>query len=111
MFKDPVRAAIMYWNQKNGRPLDGKIDKHALHHHIIPEVVAELTEHYQGCLAPPQEDRPVGLQEVETILCKWKSHMNGHYPVGLDNEEIREGVLPWVAHSNAARQFLECLPR
>lgn len=37
----------------------------------------------------------VNIQEVETILCKWKSHMNGHYPVGKDSHEIREGLKGW----------------
>lgn len=42
--------------------------------------------------APPTYDRVINIQEVETILCKWKSHLNGHYEVGKDVREIREGL-------------------
>jgi hypothetical protein len=41
-------------------------------------------------LAPPRFERTINIQEIETILCKWKSHLNGHYPVGKDTHEIRE---------------------
>lgn len=43
--------------------------------------------------APPRFERRINIQEVETVLCKWKSHMNGHYPPGNDIEEIHKGLL------------------
>lgn len=39
-------------------------------------------------LAPPRLERQINIQEVETILCKWKSHCGGHYEVGKDIKEI-----------------------
>ena len=45
--------------------------------------------------APPQMDRPINIQEVETILCKWKSHLNGHYPTGNDIAEVRHGLVKY----------------
>ena len=42
--------------------------------------------------APPRYERRINIQEIETILCKWKSHMNGHYFVGKDIQEIRHGL-------------------
>lgn len=72
--------------------------------------VEYLTKKFEGFTAPPHHDRAVGLQEVETILCKWKSHRNGHYPVGRDIAEIRHGLLPWYNHSPLARSFLAAMP-
>lgn len=42
--------------------------------------------------APPLYDRRINVQETETVFCKWKSHLNGHYPVGKDTIEIQEGL-------------------
>lgn len=48
-----------------------------------------------GNLAAPGGGRNVGVQEIETVLCKWKSHLHGHYPVGKDIAEIRHGLEAW----------------
>jgi hypothetical protein len=45
--------------------------------------------------APPDMRRACGPQEVETILCKWKSHMGGHYPVGKDIREVNHALQGW----------------
>jgi len=42
--------------------------------------------------APPALDRMIGVQETETIFCKWHSHLGGHYPIGKDTTEIHEGL-------------------
>jgi hypothetical protein len=51
---------------------------------------------FQGRLAgyaPPRYERPINVQEAETILCKWKSYMGGHYRLGEDVEGLRQGLL------------------
>jgi Amino acid:DNA transferase len=55
--------------------------------------------------APPRNDRPVNIQEVETILCKWKSHRNGSYPLGNDSKEISHGLRQWSEVSMTAAQL------
>ncbi len=111
MFKDPIKAAVMYYNLGCDLPLDFKRDRTEIKQIIVPGVVANLTNYFAPKhKAPPIYERPVNLQEIETILCKWKSHMNGHYPLNTDIVEIREGVEPWCEHSLAARQFLEAMP-
>lgn len=111
MFKDPALAAQMLYAQKNGidpqRVRDGSVKVKAT---VIPEVVRYLVDHFKDYSAPPTHDRPVGLQEAETILCCWKSHLSGSYPRFNDIDEIRHGVRPWVAHSQTARAFLHHLP-
>jgi hypothetical protein len=54
-----------------------------------------LLERWQYTPAPPQGSRRCGPQEVETILCKWKSHQKGNYPVGKDIHEVREALPGW----------------
>lgn len=51
--------------------------------------------HFSKFLAPPALDRPCGPQEVETVLCKWKSHIGGHYWVGKDTHEVRHALIGW----------------
>jgi len=114
MFKDPIKAAIMYWNQRAGRPALPEIPDGLAHsdlkRDIIPSVCGELITHFHEALAPPLDDRPVNIQEVETILCKWKSHMNGHYPLNNDIDEIREGLLRWAPYTEEAADFLAVMP-
>jgi Alpha-glutamyl/putrescinyl thymine pyrophosphorylase clade 2 len=43
-------------------------------------------------LAPPLFERRLNIQELETILCKWKSHRNDHYIVGKDIAETKHAL-------------------
>ena len=54
----------------------------------------QLTE-FQDLLAPPFYDRPVNIQEVETVLCKFKAHYKHHYPMGNDSYHIRQALVGW----------------
>lgn len=112
MFKDPAKAATMVFKAKNPE-LAAQWDAGAF---SIPQ--AEINRRVSGWLegqftdlkAPHNGKRSVQLQEVETVLCKWKSHMNGHYPVGNDITEIREGLAPWAQVSDYAAELLRCMP-
>lgn len=55
-----------------------------------------LLHHFRDYAAPPGCDRPCGPQEVETVLCKWKSYRGGHYHPGKDLKEVAH-ALGWVA--------------
>lgn len=110
MFDDPVKAAYLLYEQRGAVWGIDPEDKPAAKKDIIDAVVAYLVDYFSAYTAPPYCDRPVGLQEVETILCKWKSHMNGHYPLNNDMNEIREGVKAWEPHCIAAAPFLRALP-
>jgi hypothetical protein len=54
-----------------------------------------LLQHFRKFTAPPQYERRCGIQEVETILCKFKSYVNGHYYIGKDIKEMRAGLAGW----------------
>jgi hypothetical protein len=67
-----------------------------------------LISHFsKAFLAPPNESRRCNVQEVETVLCKWKSHVNGHYWVGKDIHEIRAGLKGWGV---TAKRLLDSCP-
>lgn len=105
MFDTPRKAAVMVYDQYGP-------DAKAIGDHLkIGWSVRHLAERFGGMLAPPHLDRPVGLQELETILCKWKSHMSGHYPLMNDIHEIRQGLQPWVGKSLMVEEFLACMPQ
>lgn len=112
MFKDPAKAATMVFREKNP-DLAAQWDAGAFsiqQTEINRRVSGWLEQQFSDLLAPHNSRRPVQLQEVETVLCKWKSHMNGHYPVGNDITEIREGLAPWAQVSEYAAELLRCMP-
>lgn len=51
------------------------------------------TLYNQGHRAPPTYDRLVGVQEAETVLCKYHSYYHGRYAVGKDIKEVRHSLL------------------
>jgi hypothetical protein len=109
MYDSPRKGALRVWRTKAGVAPDARIkDERA----AIQQVADWMTDHFKSFEAPPVgfSGRPVGLQEVETILCKWNSHMNGHYAPGHDVHEIRAGLAPWATVSSAAREFLHWMP-
>jgi hypothetical protein len=108
MFKDPEKAAMMLWEQRDAAkyPPGTKPKREA----ILKGVSQYLEDQFSDLKAPPFADRPINIQEVETVLCKWKSHCNGHYPLFNDIREIRTGLLPWADRCVAAASFLGHMP-
>lgn len=62
---------------------------------------ALLLDYMRGFKAPPSLDRPCGVAEAETVACKFKSHLNGHYPMRKDTKEIVHGLKNYVQSSQA----------
>lgn len=106
IYHDPVIAAKRLVRERNGYGDNVEIKPAA-----VKRVFEALEEHFSDYAAPPLGDRPIGLQEVESILCKWKSHQNGHYPLYNDITEIRAGLLPWAQVSEVASFFLAAMPK
>lgn len=104
MFKDPMKAAEMLYRERHGITdpnVRVKMDR------VVHPIVEHLKSTFTDLKAPPLGDRPIDLQEVETVLCKWKSHMNGHYPLFNDIDEIRAGLPGW---GETADKFLVAMP-
>ena len=92
MFDSPKKAAEL-WSGKTGSP-------------AIQEALGFLQVHFGNLVAPGGPRRLMGLQEYETILCKWGSHMTGHYPVGIDTRELRHALKAWEGISDTVRRML-----
>lgn len=109
MFKDPRNAALMLWQERVGIVSGGKMKCRPKNEDTaVRDVVLYLQDTFKEFKAPPNGDRGIELQEIETILCKWKSHMNGHYPLYNDIDEITEGLEGW---GETAERFIEHMPR
>lgn len=68
----------------------------------------ELIKDFGAYRAPPAHNRFCGPQEVETVLCKWKSHMRGHYWVGKDIHENHIALSGW---GQTASKMLAVCPK
>lgn len=77
-----------------------------------PELNAHLylMEHLGHMKAPPRYERTINIQETETVFCKWKSHMSGHYNVGRDTGRARQGFEAYPT-SELSRRLLSKIPR
>lgn len=58
--------------------------------------------------APPFQDRLINVQELETVLCKYKSHLNGRYPIGKDTLEILHALK--ATECATAKKLIKHLP-
>lgn len=109
MFKDPEKAAIMLFEERH--PMPEGTRARPKREVILSNVTNYLKDQFSGFRAPPMGDRPVNIQEVETVLCKWKSHMNGHYPLYNDIRDINTGLQDWLPASEAAQKFYAHMPK
>nr|QIG67109.1 hypothetical protein EVB34_004 [Rhizobium phage RHph_TM26] len=85
MYKDPKEGAVMM------APYLG-LD-------TPQEVTEHLLEEYGYMDAPgsTNRQRPCNVQEVETVLCKWKSARKGNYWIGCDTASHRKELTEWGA--------------
>jgi hypothetical protein len=103
MYDSPRKGAECLWLAE----AEGKV---AYAEEFIPEDVGNwaadrILRELSGLTAPPRHERPVGLQEAETILCKWHSYVNGHYRLGEDVEGLR-AALGWAGKNWASRKMV-----
>jgi hypothetical protein len=59
---------------------------------IVKQAHGRVLEVLGGYSAPPRFERKLTVLETETILCKWKHHLNGSYPVGRGKEAQWKGL-------------------
>ena len=86
VYKDPRQgAALVLHGDKTAPITDAELDG----------VIRGLVKHFKGYDALPRRHRKFGLFEAETVLCKFKSHVGGHYPLGKDTREIAHGLVGW----------------
>lgn len=56
--------------------------------------------------APPLFERNVSVQEVETVLCKWKSYTNNKYHIGEDIISCRKSLKLYQNRSPLAQELI-----
>ena len=102
MFSTPVKGALLVYDTylADRKPIQDNAEK-------IEVTVEYMQEVFGEYWAPPRSGRRINIQEIETILCKWKSHMGGHYPLNNDIDEIHEGLKGW---GKEADSFTEHMP-
>lgn len=109
MFDQPFKSALAVYADEWALPQTGTPKE------AVTFVSAKLQGRFYGHVAPPHipgiVPRRVGLQEVETMLCKWKSHKSGHYPVGIDSHDLRAGLAEWATVSATARDMAANAPK
>lgn len=99
IYKDPRQgAAVGFLELESTEHLRGvyKLDPWA--YPISNEELKQTVAHYVKAFkkfSPPGGGRKVNVQEVETIFCKYKSHLKGHYPMGKDTREVHHGLQGW----------------
>lgn len=114
MFEQPYTSALAVWNANPHGASEIARSTVTTDDERVRRVVKQLLIHFGEDPAPPFVDdasaRAVNIQEVETILCKWKSHLSGSYPRGNDIHELRHGLAPWAEFNETAAKILEAAP-
>lgn len=88
VYESPRKGMELFWKIERGpNTLPGNLEDWAT------ERLLKKLGHYD---APPRYERKVGFPEMETIFCKWYSHMSGHYEIGKDTCEIRHHLLQFA---------------
>lgn len=96
IYKDPRQGAAVAWMEwhTNG----AYANKDPWNYPITDTELRDTVKHYIKAFSKfkaPGGDRKVNVQEVETIFCKYKSHLKGHYPLGKDTREVHHGLQGW----------------
>jgi hypothetical protein len=99
IYDEPRKGAALYLYNNQ----DHKITKEDLSF-----VIEKLEVKFREFKAPPRYERKVNVQEVESILCKYKSYYNGHYKVGEDILHIRQHLAGW---GSTAALLLKNMPK
>ena len=86
IYKDPKQGAAYILTGDKKYPITEK---------ELDGIVDEMEYEFAGLLAPPFQDRSINIQEVETILCKYKAHCLGFYPYGNDTLHIAKALKGW----------------
>lgn len=59
---------------------------------LVPWAVGRVLRELDGYKAPPRYERPLNVQEVETVLCKWHGAVSGHYRPGDDVQDLHTSL-------------------
>lgn len=101
LYDSPQKAADLLWSMEHTGETGPYVQGYKSGEWAIAKVGAAL----DNFMAPPRGERPIGPQEVETVLCKWGSYLKGHYEIGEDVTAVREGLLRFARCRTAQRLY------
>jgi hypothetical protein len=103
----PGSSLCIYAEVRKGAAVILKGDlKAPLNDQELDYVVSALKEQFSDWVAPPRSERPINVQEIETILCKYKATQTGHYYVGKDCRDIKEALIGWGSLANTLAEYV-----
>jgi hypothetical protein len=115
IYKDPRQgAAVAFLEQTKACYTVDDVEQKPWDFPIRDDQLKSTVDYYvklfcrKGHVALPWKDRFVNVQEIETIFCKYKSHLKGSYPPGKDTRELIHALDPLTNPS--AMQIKESLP-
>ncbi len=98
LFDSPQEGAELLWSIEH----PGEEETKGIGTWAVNRILEELGDYD----APPRYERKINAQECETVLCKWKSSMGGHYELGEDVVGLREGLLKF-SKTNLSQELLK----
>lgn len=107
MYDAPRKSLLNRWREKAGLPPEAiPKDEDAL----IKTAVAYYVDVFKDLEVPHKPGVKVDMFCLETVFCKFQSHLNGHYPLYNDIQEISHGLEAWIPYSENARLFNSVMP-
>lgn len=105
LYDTPRRSILEKWSA-GVLPLKAQSGEEAL-----VEAFHWLQEQLDDVAVPHKPQLPApDWFALETVWCKHKSHLGGHYPLYKDSIEIAAGCRGWSPVSELARRFADALP-
>lgn len=98
VYKDPVKGAALIGYGDQHYPITKT---------QVKQVFDYLEVDFGAYKAPPYLDRRINIQEMETVACKYKAYINGHYPLGLDTFDIYHGLRGWGDLAQELSRYLK----
>lgn len=104
LFDSPKEGAAEMW-RRYGKGKEPESREEWAIDSILTHLGSRLTTSRagKGYRAPPRYERDINAQEAETILCKWKSYLGGHYRLGEDTEAVWHALLRFAKTPTAQR--------
>lgn len=103
LYETPRTSLLNVWMQKAGHPPADEAT-------AVLEMVARLRVAFEEFQIPHKPGHPVDMFTIETIACKHKSHLSGHYPLWNDIRDISKGLQRWMPICPSARAFHQAMP-
>ena len=103
MYAEPMAGALLVAGVENLKGIPAAMT-------AVTKLTERLLKQMSYLKAPPWNDRPFGIAELETTFCKFHSYHKGHYQVGKDIREVREGLNHWSHVSHTASLMFMSMP-